>query len=870
MKNRKFWIVLLLALVVILSMSTFVACNDKKDEDDNGGTPASTKPWEDGKNYSYRMAPASLPTSWNYHTYQSNDATYILDYTSDSLYTFDYADENCDKFTIVPSMASDYATDVTAQYVGKYGVTAADIEDGGKVYSIPLKHNLKFDNGDAITANTFVESMKLLLNPDAANFRADNVYKSGNLKIYGAESYLKQGSIVNVDVTDGEGVGYGDYHWGNVERDGEGNMISWECTVAEDVQKKIYFHSEDSYVGQWALEAYENAYTGAQIMANYVLGSIKKASEIEALNGKTLYEILNNDDYKSLLVSLCYKFWCTDPDEEFGFFCYESYMPEYSYDNVGFFAIDDYTLGIALKNAMANDFYLKYELCSSFFLVHPGLYSSCMGESQGAYTNDYATAVNKFIGYGPYKLTQYVADSVIVLERNLNWHGYSDEEYVEGTYQTDLVSYKKVTENSTRLEMFLKGEIDSYGLQAEDMEDYITSDYVYYNDSESTWYLAMNPGLDSLASVEETATSESGKTVVKRVLAIDDFRKALSYSLDREQFNLRLSPTSGIAKGLLSSMIYYDPENGASYRETDVAKDALLEFWGLADQWGEGKEYATRDEAIASITGYDPNGAKELFTSAYNQAVEAGYIPSGDNWIVQIVIGIPVTAKFYNDGSEFLKTNWTAAVVGTPFEGHLEFINSQELGSSSFGDYLRNGSVDLLFGVGYGGSMFDPYSMMDCFTGSLQYDPYTDKETINMDVTYDFGQGEKTYRASLYDWVSECLQGNTITVSVVGEDGEVAENPETMELALGVSASSEARLYVLATAEAKILTLANIFPMQTDSTASLRCMRVIYKTEEYILGMGRGGIQYYTYAMDDAEFLAYAASQADGKLNYKG
>jgi hypothetical protein len=46
-------------------------------------------------------------------------------------------------------------------------------------------------------------------------------------------------------------------------------------------------------------------------------------------------------------------------------------------------------------------------------------------------------------------------------------------------------------------------------------------------------------------------------------------------------------------------------------------------------------------------------------------------------------------------------------------------------------------------------------------------------------------------------------------------------------------------------------------------------MRVNYKTENYVLGMGRGGIQYYTYAMTDEDFLAYAAQQEGGVLNYK-
>jgi ABC-type oligopeptide transport system substrate-binding subunit len=291
--------------------------------------------------------------------------------------------------------------------------------------------------------------------------------------------------------------------------------------------------------------------------------------------------------YRDFLEAILYDWWCTDPEEEFGFFCSKVVWDNVSFDTVGFYAEDDYNLVVILKNPMEYNFYLKYELCTNFFLVHPDLYKQCISMTDGLYTNNYGTSIATFIGYGPYKLTQYVADSTIVLERNLNWHGYSKAEYKEGTYQTNHVVYKKVTENATRLEMFLKGELDSYGLQEEDMEDYITSKYVVYTDSESTWYLAMNPQEANLATVQAAATPQTaGNAVIKTVLCIDDFRKALSYSLDREQFNLALSPTSGVAKALLSAMIVADPEQGTSYLSTNQAKDAILSFWGLSYEWG--------------------------------------------------------------------------------------------------------------------------------------------------------------------------------------------------------------------------------------------------------------------------------------------
>ena len=108
--------------------------------------------------------------------------------------------------------------------------------------------------------------------------------------------------------------------------------------------------------------------------------------------------------------------------------------------------------------------------------------------------------------------------------------------------------------------------------------------------------------------------------------------------------------------------------------------------------------------------------------------------------------------------------------------------------------------------------------------------------------------------------------GTDIQAKVV-ENGEVTDKTATINA--GVNAASEIRINVLAAVEGKIMKTANIFPLMTDATASLKCMRINYKTEEYILGVGRGGVQYYTYAMDDADFLAYAKKQPGGVINYK-
>lgn len=893
---------------------------------------------DDSKTYSYRMGPSDLPTSWNSHTYQSSSSTYVLNYSEDALYTFDY-NEAGDGYVIVPSMASADPVDVSSEYAGQFDIKSGDT---GKAYKITLKTSLKFDNGEAITANTFVESMQLLLNPDAANYRADNVYKSGNLKIYGAENYVKQGSY---DYSEIVSENYGDDEYinpssftvtsdGYLQYDGKdicvniydgGNWGSYGLATyaaygylatGAEIDETTGRYKVYSADGEWILTRSIEADTeigdylfydleGNLLQQRYVneAGDAwvyldKDGNVVEAWAGCSIqyvsqyYEPLeaaaDEDGYVKLTSELLLDLQnciamlhgydnVAAYAAEGGDYAYMEFeemamfgqnYDSYSWEDVGFFAADDYTLVIVLKNAMDLNFYLRYELCTNFFLVNPTLYKKCIDTSSGVYTCSYGTSVDTYVGFGPYKLTTYVQDSKMELTRNEYWHGYYEED-LEGQYQTNHIVYTKVTSDATRLEMFLKGELDSYSLQSKDMADYINSDYLYYTNSESTWYLALNPDYNTLKDNQETATPETaGNKVIKTILDITEFRQALSYSLDRNAMNLELNPTGGVAVALLSDQIVGDPESGLFYRATDEAKDAILEFWGLSDQWGEGKKYATRDEAIASITGYDPTGAKTLFASAYATAVSEGYFseagidPDSDNWELQICIGIPSEGDFYSNGYEYLKKCWTSAVEGTPFEGHISFVKSQVLGSTSFGEYLRNGSVDLLFYVGYSGSQFDPYSMMDCFTGSLQYDPFTDKDEIDLDIEIN-GQ---TLRASLYAWVSECLQGDKITASVIGSDG----NPtgETVSISAGASDDQSIRVHILAKCEAKIMSLANIFPLSTDSSASLKGMRIIYKTEEYILGLGRGGIAYYTYAMDDDEWAAYVKEQG-GTLNYK-
>ena len=814
--------------------------------------------------YTYRMATADLADNWNVHTYTSDASNDILGYTEDGLYTFDYNDTK-DGYVIVPAMASEMPQDVTSQYVSdtKWGITSGDT---WKAIRIELRHDLKFDNGDEITADDFVESMKLLLNPEAANYRADSYY-GGQFTIVGAEQYAKANTyaysaMVSANYGPEEYFDIADLVAGanNVlQLDGKDIAINlttggnWGSNGLNDYYGAGYFEIDGWE--EFAAKADEDGYikldqAGLEMVMDVIamLHGYGTAEEYAAACESSDNYVGADGD-----INYAYAEW-----QEMCFF--GSTWPEFDFSNVGIKAVDDYTLDVILESSLSG-FYLNYSLTGALSLVHPETYKSCISNNQGAYSNSYGTSKETYVGFGPYRISSYVQDSVVEFEKNPYWYGYSDPAY-EGQYQTTNISIRQITDSSIRLSEFKAGKLDSYGLQAADMDDYQSSEYTYFTEGESTWFVALNPDTEGLTAAQEAATpATSGNVVNKTVLTIKEFRQALSFSIDRWAYAQTLDPMSSPALSLFTNQIVSDPENGTSYRTTDEAKQVLVDFWGLSDDIGPGKEYATIDEAISSITGYDPSGAKTLFTQAYNEAVESGMLPEGDNWEVQIVIGKPAEHEYYNNGYNFLVATWTNAVAGTPFEGHLVFKQSQVLGSTSFAEYLQNNQVDVLFGVGWTGSALDPYNLMEAYVSEdYQYDPGWDTKTTMCDVEIN-GQ---ILRASVYDWGKTALQGGNISATVV-VDGQPTTDKVTINA--GVAADPSVRLAVLAAVENAVLQQYDMIPVGVQASASLKGMRIEFYTEEYIYGVGRGGVKYMTYTMDDAEWAKYVNDNG-GELNY--
>ncbi len=804
-------VALLLVLALLVSLA---AC----------GTPKNNNNTAAPKKYTYNYALAEFPTTWSPHTNQTSIDSEIMDYIVSGLYTFDYKDEKHDGYKVVPLAAKEEPKDVTSQYIGKYGLVEGDTK---KAYIVPLRDDLKWDDGTKITANDYVESAKRLLSPTAKNYRADSLY-SGNMVIHNAQNYLNAGQTVNLD--NGANAGY---ELADLTKKEDGTYVTPDGGA---VYLAVNFPLD--WTSGNTLKDYVDAYGEGYF-------SVK--------NWDTLVGMMDDDGLIPLTdenlalyadVTTGNPAWGETDADLPNYFVYSQTYPELDFAEVGIAALSDTELLLVLDKQLSG-FYLLYSLTDTW-LVKLDLYDKCESIVDGVYNNTYGTSVETTASFGPYKLTDFQADKQYTLTKNENWFGFTDD-----TYQATAIVVDSVPDPNTRLQLFLQGKLDSYGLDRDHMEEYSKSDYCYYTPGDSTYAMVFNPNLGALKSMQE----KEGANVNKTIITLKEFRMAMSLGLDRAKFCLATSPTNNAAFALYSTLIVSNPDEGTAYRTTDQAKKVLVDFWGLTEDIGAGKLYPDMDAAIESITGYNLTKAQEYFNAAYDKAIATGLMDEDDK--VVIMIGTPNnTSAFYNAGYDYIVNNYTEAVKGTKLEGKLEFKRDDTLGNG-FSDAIKNNQVDMLFGVGWTGSTLDPYGLMEAYTSSTyQYDPAfntsSEKLTINI--------GGVDYTASLVEW-NDIMTGTAHTIT--------AADGTTKEYSCGEADNDpETRLDILAALEGAILLQYDFIPIMDASSAGLRGMQIKYFTEDYVFGMGRGGIKYNTFNSDDEAWDKYVTEQG-GTLNYK-
>ena len=81
-----------------------------------------------------------------------------------------------------------------------------------------------------------------------------------------------------------------------------------------------------------------------------------------------------------------------------------------------------------------------------------------------------------------------------------------------------------------------------------------------------------------------TRESEGGFDKSKsdiEMLSVEEFRRAIASSYNKEDLAASVSPSRYPAYGLIGGAYIYDPENGLFYRDTETAKQTLAELYSI-------------------------------------------------------------------------------------------------------------------------------------------------------------------------------------------------------------------------------------------------------------------------------------------------
>lgn len=804
---------LVLAVVMVFGL---VACGG------NGGSettaPADTTPVAgEAASYTYKSYMSALGTNWNPHAWEMSNESTMLSYLETPLATMTILDSENGIYQWVYDAAT-YVTDVTAEHqddLTKYQVTlpegqTAEQTTSGYVFEIGLNPDMKWENGTPINADTYIYSMKALLDPDMKNYRA-NLYYDGESAVAGGNAYYnskEEGVYVPytslyASLADAIAAGevYIDCHnfWGAAGYiDAEGN----------EAPQYVSINDETAYSADGAGS---DEFSGASLYAGY-------AAYLEVGGGYESYAVV----YKA--------------NERMGA----------TFDEVGCYKVDDYTIRYVTQAAIDINYFLVS--CSSNWLVYEDLYEAGKDTTGALVTTNYNTSKDTTMSYGPYRIESLQEGKQLVYVKNENWYGY--EEQADGSlkamtswlvdgesrerYQTNKIVIDVMDDDAAK-QAFLKGELSEWTPSADDTLAYATSERLYKVEETYTQSFFFNTSVDALKTMDESKGNTNSV-----VLSNENFRKAFSLAVDREEL---VGATSGYkpAYAIMNNLYFYDVYNdpNSSYRNSDDAMQAIVNLYGV--EYGEGTPYATLRDAYLSINGYNLTEAKALMATACTELVEAGLYVAGDPIVIRIGWAKGALDSAANQQLALVNKYINAAIEGSGFGPiTLEAVGNIE----NRYDAVPQGEYAIGYGA-WGGAAFYPFRNFQVYCDTEQYsinelgcwDPATENLTLVVN-------GEEV-TMTWQDW-SRALIG---TGPYAGE-------------------SNELKLSITAQMEELYLKKYYRIPLMSTTACFMVSYQLDYFTENYNIMYGFGGLELMTYNYTDAEWADFIA-ESNGAISYE-
>ncbi len=766
--------------------------------------------------YTYNAYMQASPINWNPHAWEMSNESDLMTFIEAPLVDLTIGEDGV-TFAWTYELAT-AVTDITATFADKekWGIKADETER--RVFQVDLREGATWADGTLINADSYVYSMKALLDPAMKNYRA-NSYITGESALKNASGYFngdKVGQPIYSPVLGADG-------YAKVE----------DSAMFFNVAESLPFFGapmSDYY------EGYEEFY--------------------KAADGSDLYEKYNaqegyvplTDELKAELLGIAAKFGDTNAEayKEFCFYVSGKYE-EITWEEVGLVKTGDYQFLYISETPVS-----LFNILTSFtsgWLVYEPLYEAGKETVENLVATNYGTSAETYMSSGPYKLVSFEKDKQLVLERNENWFGYSDPAH-EGQYMATSIKIDIIGDHNTALQLFNQGKLDLVELNSEDLTVYRMSDYLRKTDETYTFRWIFATSMDTLKALETEANDGANK----RILSYDDFRKALSLSMDRATFVSQASAGFKPAYYLFNYLYYTDIENNpnSQYRNTNEAKEAVLNLYGMT--YGEGSPYATIDDAFAAVTGYDVEEARELFQSVYEKAIADGNYTEGQAININCMASAAAAPTPDDTKQQDLLNQFVAeATKGTGFEGKITF--KFMTGAKDRYQDVADGKIEMIRGA-WGGAAFYPFSTIRVYCdtdymGGLSmihesngWDPTKEKLTI----TYDFdGNGEaESVEKTFQDWAQ----------SINGSGQYAADEFVDIKLA------------ILSQVETGILRAYQCIPWGTSTVCDLSSQRLQWATLDFNIMYEYGGLRLLKFTHSDAEWADYVASQG-GTLNYE-
>lgn len=804
--------------------------------------------------FTFRSYTTALGTNWNPHSWETNADDSVNSYITSPGITMQILDSEEKTYQWVYEMVTSL-TDVTAAHksdLTKYysslpsGVTSVDDVTGGYVYEIALNRDAVWQNGDKITAEDWVYSMKAQLDPEMKNYRS-NLYWSGEGAIAGALDYYNLNEPIYTSLAADRRNEVGDnqvyislsneYDIGYTLKD----LYEKYGVIFDGAAGGVTYSGETYYKQLLAARDTTNTDFGADEI--YVPYNDTTKAAFEAVVNQAL--TLGFGIPQAALADY-----------------YDNYRFAYDYtptgtfeELVGVYKVDDYTFRYVTKNEYdIND--MRINLASPW-LVHKATYEAGFDKTGTLKTTNYGTSVATSMSYGPYKLESVQEGRQMVFVQNENWYGWEEENgqlvsytpyLVDGKhvqrYQTTRIVYDVLTTAAAK-QNFERGLLSEYSPTASELSSYSLSDQLLQAPETYTMSLFFNSDVEALKKMDT-----SGGNTNSVVLSNINFRKAMSLAINRSTYVVS-TPGYVAAYSLMNSLYYYDIFNdpASSYRSSDVAMQAICNLYGV--EYGEDKVYKTLELAYESITGYNIDEAKALMKTACDELVAAGLYTAGQDITIRMAWKAGALEADDNAQVTALNNFVNAALEGSGFGK----VTLEALGNiTNRYDDVPNGVYAIGYGA-WGGAALYPFRNMQVYTNTDSYnineagcwDPETTMLTLEIPAFTSTDGTEvaaEEVTMSWKDW-GDCLIGG----------GKFFAAPNSI------------KLYITAQLEENFLNFYYRIPLCSTTVCSLYSYQFNYYTTEYNIMYGYGGFELLSYNYNDTEWATYVA-QEGGTLSY--